>query len=333
MRSSKFGGLLFLAFISICFSSNAFASITDAGLGLTVNVRAYLEGALRDNGGATSENGRSLMRDDLRNNPITGANYIPSKDPYTYSSGFVDVSEKFNKVGPGANPLFQEIPNPEAVFAIAGQNAIVDWVFVELRDKDDDKLVVATRSGLLQRDGDVVDLDGVSGLSFAGVADDEYYVAVRHYKHLGVMSKLPQTKEQLAETIDFTDSSFPTFDYGTTHSNGVDYSGLAQKNEGNGISSMWAGDLDGNGIIKIASPNDDLTYLQAKLLMHPDNTDLSSNFGEAYGYSCADLDMNGVTKLDNPDDDRNVLISSVLFYSLNTSFAGNYEFFIEQLPK
>ena len=55
-----------------------------------------------------------------------------------------------------------------SVTAVTGSDAIVDWVFVELRNASGNT-VVDSRAALLQRDGDVVDVDGVSPLRFTQV--------------------------------------------------------------------------------------------------------------------------------------------------------------------
>ena len=62
---------------------------------------------------------------------------------------------------------------------------------------------LATRAALLQRDGDVVDVDGVSSVQVA-VADGNYYVAVRHRNHLGVMTANPVALSGGTALIDFT---------------------------------------------------------------------------------------------------------------------------------
>lgn len=205
-----------------------------------LRLRVYLEGALMQNGGAKGSDNRPLMRDNLRLNPFTGQNYIPVNDPYSINSYFVQVSSKFVKVGPGTLAKYKTIPDPQTVFNITGQNAIVDWVFVELRSKTDNSKVIATRSGLLQRDGDVVDLDGLSYLSFPGVMEDSFYVVVKHRNHLGVMSGIVSNNE----LVDFTKPSTTTFDFGSTLNNGFDFTGLAQKsNVVHGYKAMWAGIL------------------------------------------------------------------------------------------
>lgn len=296
------------------------------------SIRVYLEGALMNNGNATA-NGRPLMRDNLRQSPFTGLNYIPSSDPYTYPADMVFISHLYNKVGPGTLPQLQIIPSPVQVFSVSGPDAIVDWVFVQLRSKNNPSQVIATRSGLLQRDGDVVDLDGLSPLRFPGVIPDDYYVAVRHRNHLGVMTRFVQSPEQTANLIDFTSPATLTFDFGTSKNNGFDYTGLAQ-NSGvkSGYMAMWAGDFDGNKKIKAENPNDDTNVLFFEMLVFPTNLNSNANFDFAIGYFQGDFDMNSKSKFDNPNDDKNMIIAQVLFYPLNINFLANFDFILEQLP-
>lgn len=84
-----------------------------------------------------------LMRDDLRT-----AGLIPSVEPFS-AMGNVVTSSPFASVGAG-------------VQNITGSNAIVDWVLVELRNPNSPGHVLAASVALLQRDGDVVALDGIS---------------------------------------------------------------------------------------------------------------------------------------------------------------------------
>ncbi|MBP7512985.1 MAG: delta-60 repeat domain-containing protein, partial [Flavobacteriales bacterium] len=66
-----------------------------------------------------------------------------------------------------------------STLSVTGNNAIVDWVIVEMRPVATPATVVAARAVLLQRDGDVVDLDGTSTVGFAGLAAGNYCVAVK----------------------------------------------------------------------------------------------------------------------------------------------------------
>ncbi|MBS1629018.1 MAG: hypothetical protein JST27_03075, partial [Bacteroidetes bacterium] len=183
---------------------------------LCINVRAYLEGALVNNGSATATDGRPLMRDNLRNSPYNGTNVIPVNDPYETATTNVNVVSSYTKLAPQTtHPEFHQINDSSSVFSVTGQNAIVDWVFVELRSKSNNATVQATRAGLIQRDGDIVDVDGQSCLLFPGVAVDSYYVSVRHRDHLGAMTKYGQSASNLETLVDFTVPGTPIYDKGT----------------------------------------------------------------------------------------------------------------------
>ena len=313
---------------------------------LVVNVRVYLQGALMGNGNETgTTHNRPLMRDDLRVSPFNSVRYIPDSDPYSlmdvYSwEGNID---RYIHSQSGLLPGFTIIADPTQVFGVTGEDAIVDWVFIELRSKTDYTNIIATRSGLVQRDGDVVDLDGVSGLSFTGVAVDDYYVVVKHKSHLGAMTATAQTPTQLEELVDFTQASTGFFDFGTTKFNGeFNYTNLAQnKNVQNGYLALWGGDSNGNGKIKYTSPDDDLMDLFSEIIGYEifdqDGNIIDYNYYSSYnlafGYFACDFDMNSKAKYDNPNDDKNMVFGMVLFYPLNQIFALNFDFFIEQIPE
>ena len=75
----------------------------------------------------------------------------------------------------------------DPVFVNPIPNNVVDWVFVELRDKDDSSIIISSRSAFIKKSGLIVDLDGSSSLQFSKPIGD-YYIVVKHRNHLGVMS-------------------------------------------------------------------------------------------------------------------------------------------------
>ncbi len=111
-----------------------------------------------------------VMGDNLRS-----LNLIPTTEPYSSLTGFTHS-------GSGGGET-----TTATVLAVTGNNAIVDWVFVQLHNSSTGA-VVSTRAALLQRDGDIVETDGVTPLSMAGNAPGSYYISVRHRNHLGVRS-------------------------------------------------------------------------------------------------------------------------------------------------
>jgi uncharacterized protein YjdB len=321
---------------------------------LGVKVRVYLEGALTNNKNLTSPDGRPLMRDNLRVSPFNGLTFIPRKDVTKFpvsnqdfnantkydltaaggliGSNPIKAKNKFKHYGPGLLPKYDSIKSA-SVLAVTGQDAIVDWVMVELRNsKDTLGAIVATRSGLLQRDGDVVEIDGVTDLKFPGVPVKSYYVVVKHRNHLSIMSRDSLTPKTLFTLVNFTKGDIPTYDKGTVA--GYNYTGLAQNNEVKAnYLAMWGGDFNSDGKVKFEAPNDDLNLLFADVFNFATNTAGNLNYDFAIDYKPGDFDMNSKSKFDNPDDDKNLLFAQVVRFILNGPGVANFDFVVEQLPE
>jgi uncharacterized protein YjdB len=312
-----------------------------------LKARVYLEGSIiQENsqpGSLEFAENRPLMRDNLRNSPFTGLNYIPIKSIYKYThdnnvlNSIYDIRSKFQHVGAGLMSKYDSVSSP-TVFSVSGQDAIVDWIFVELRALDT-KTVLASRAGLLQRDGDIVEVDGRTNMKFPGLPYSNYFVVIRHRNHLGIMSKNAQTPTEMSTLVDFTKATFSTYDKGiypplSPNTTSFDFKGMAQiPVEGlPQFNAMWAGDFDANGKVKFDSPDDDLSNLLFDALYFKDNIEGNANYDFAISYTATDFDMNSKSKFDNPDDDRNLLYGQIILYKLNTAFSANFDFLIEQLP-
>ncbi len=153
--------------------------IVPQSLSIRVNPIVFLQGPGTD----PFAGELSLMRDNLRTaNPVL----IPTTSPYDGS-----------------------ICDP-SVFLITGTNAIVDWIFVELRDPTDPSVVITAQSALLQRDGDVVGPDGSTSLQFS-VPQSSYYIAITHRNHLGILSANPIALSQSTTVIDMTQNLSSVF--------------------------------------------------------------------------------------------------------------------------
>jgi len=105
--------------------------------GVGVRIKAMLQGALLGN------NKDGLMRDDLRAKGL-----LPLTEPYSFIPSFLHI-------GSGGEETVES-----SVFDVSGNNAIVDWVFIELKSETNQEQVLATKSALIQRDGDVVSIAG-----------------------------------------------------------------------------------------------------------------------------------------------------------------------------
>ncbi len=198
---------------------------------VTLAMKVFLQGAtINPNSGE-----ESLMRDDLR-----AAGLIPTTSPYSDS-----------------------LSCDAAVFTVTGNNAIIDWVWVELRDRLDASVVIAGQSTLLQRDGDIVTIDGVSDVGFSEL-EDNYYILVKHRNHLGILSANTIALSTTVTNIDFTNDT--SLIQGDTN---------AVVDMGNNSYAILTGDQDENGQVQNTDINSVITTLGGS------------------GYSDADMDMNG----------------------------------------
>ena len=231
----------------------------------SVNLQVVLQGP------ADPQTG--IMRDDLRQSGL-----VPVQEPFTALG--------FQHAGGGGG----EVLDPQ-VLAVTGLNAIVDWVLVELRDPGNASTVVATRSALLQRDGDVVDVDGGPRLQFA-VAEGDYLVAVRHRNHLGVMTATPLTLDEDITVVDLSSGDVVT--------HGTDARVLLS----GGRRALWAGNVLPDDALRYTGTNNDRDpILNAIGGTVPTNT--------VSGYLGTDVDLDGQTKYTGSGNDRDLILNNI----------------------
>jgi hypothetical protein len=124
---------------------------------------------------------------------------FPLTDPYAAANAF---SGNFTHV----NKTTLSTVSP-SVLAVTGDNAIVDWMFLELRKGTSGATTVThTQVGLLQKDGDVVAMDGVSPVQF-NAPTDNYYITMRHRNHLGFRTNAAYALSNSVTTLDFTNNT------------------------------------------------------------------------------------------------------------------------------
>ena len=274
-------------------------ALVTINIGLQLTPRAYLLGCYNET--------TDLMHDSLRRK-----NLIPLAQPYNST----DYSD---------NAYTGTETTTAGVFAVTGNNAIVDWVLVELRNPLDPKTVVARRAALIQRDGDIVDIDGVSPVMFGGSAPANYYVSVRHRNHLGVMTALPQALTFVPKVVDFT---LPTLDNYKTASLDKDF---AQKPITNGKRAMWMGNIKKDNSVIFQGPNNDVNELYLSVLTTPNNGAFLANYILS-GYLRGDVDMDGQTIYQGPNNEVDKIFFEVILHPFNPTYL--YNFIInEQIPR
>lgn len=263
--------------------------------------------------GAVYDDGTMQMSDNLRS-----AGLIPLTQPY----GGVEY--------PDIAHLGTETTTAP-VLTITGSNAIVDWVIVEIRDSLNPVTVLARKAALLQRDGDIVDVDGLSALLFTGINAGKYFVAVRHRNHLGVMTQTKVALSPLGSTIDFTLASTPNYQL-----SGATGSVHAQKTWSSTKRSLWAGNTGntsstGDRVI-YQGPNSDVDEIYFKVLLDMGNLMFLPNYIVTNTYARTDANLDGTIVYQGSGSDSDVSFFAVLLFPLNTLFLPNYTFF-EQIPK
>jgi Leucine-rich repeat (LRR) protein len=256
---------------------------------IVIAPKIYLQGASLDLN--TVE--ETLMRDDLR-----VASLLPTTSPYT-----------------------DGITAANAVFTTTGSNAIVDWVWVELRDENDNTTVTSSQSALLQRDGDVVATDGVSALSFT--ADHtNYHVVIKHRNHLGIMTENVIALTDVVTSVDFTNAA-SQITYGT---NAQTTFGMPA-----GIVAMWTGNANGDIVVQYSGTLPDTPSILSKVLNDAGNF-LSFPTYIVNGYDILDLNMDGSTQYSGTNPDTPFLLQNVLAHPGNFLNFSTYQI-QEQLPE
>jgi hypothetical protein len=265
-------------------------SRTDTCTVAAVRIKSFLNGAFLNNQGS------NLMRDDLR-----AADMLPVIEPYT------DILTFKHKGKGGGEAILPSILD------VTGDNAVVDWVFVEIRDSAYPASVLETKSALLQRDGDVVTIAGDPVLFFPSLQEGNYFVAVRHRNHLGMMSDAPlYLSSTNAPLMDFTDMKM----------------GAKGWNEAGRLVSgkrmHWLGDLNSDRRVIYQGPNNDIFYLFSKVVADPANTANLANFIST-GYDPTDLNLDGKIIFQGPNNERATLLyQAVLAHPANGSYLANF---------
>jgi hypothetical protein len=148
---------------------------------ITANLKVLLEGPY---------NGSGTMTTMLNTNHLI---------PLTSDSAYPTATYSYNASVVGSIP----------------DSSIVDWVFVELRTGTGPETKVASRAAFLKKDGTIVGTDGLSPVSFTGVAAGNYYAVVKHRNHISIMTATAIPLSNNSVLYDFTTSQSQAYTTGT----------------------------------------------------------------------------------------------------------------------
>ncbi|AUC83637.1 hemagglutinin protein [Lacinutrix sp. Bg11-31] len=243
---------------------------------IKINPKVFLQGA------SLNPETVGLMNDDLRDLGL-----LPTTSPFG-DGKTVDVSV-FNLGGTTSLGEFED--------------DIVDWIWLEFRNETDVSQIIKGTSVLLQRDGDIVALDGVSDISL-GMVPKNYYVVLQHRNHLGVMSANPIAVTEIGTAINFTENTTPTF------------GSNAQVALANGDLALWTGDTNYNGEIRFSGSDNDSNIIKDAVLNDPSNGFNSATYTST-GYLLIDLDLSGGGRFSGSNNDSNIIKDNVLQHPNN----------------
>ncbi len=222
---------------------SSFTGLTEeaARAALTVNTKVFLQGSWNGTG----------MNAWLNNSDSTLV-ILPLAQPYS-------------------DPAIWNYPGTENVSGTGFFSAhpdIVDWVLLELRTGNPASppmTVVERRAALLRTDGTVVDMDGMSPVSFATALAGSYHVVLRQRNHMAVMSAAASSLNLTSALYDFTTAQSQAYSTNTPAD--------AMKALGT-VFGLLSGDATGDGFIDINDFTDaDNNQFNAGYLLYDTNLD------------------------------------------------------------
>ena len=259
------------------------------------SMRAYLQGAYNSQTG-------------LMNNKLFTKGFLPKRQPFdqlitSFGYTVLDGVSPFDYYGTEAVST--------RVAAMTGQNSLVDWVLLELRAADNPVRRVAAKAAMLQRDGDVINVEtGSSNIVFRGVPPGNYYVVLRHRNHIDIMTATPLNLTGTTSVIDFTQPTYPVY-------------GDNQRYIEAGKAFLWTGDANNSNSAVGSGPGSDANIMLGALLIAPENQLVTTHF-QMTGYYAPDLNLDGLTIFSGPNNDLSLLLGSIMIHPGNTNANANF---------
>ena len=186
-------------------------------------------------------------------------------------------------------PPFPDVYQPE--FASIPED-VVDWIWVQLRDKEDPHHVIAQRAAWLSKTGKVIDPEGEGSLVFMS-PPGEYYIALKHRNHLEAISHrlvdLDTTQNDLASAYDFTTNP---------HLLLLDTPGEDP------VYGLFPGDINQDGRIQYSGPGNERREILVRM-------GIEVRTQELIGYFPEDLNLDGKLDYREEGSDRAWMLKSV----------------------
>lgn len=269
ITGSTLGGSVYLFFYdwevateTVVQESARVPVVAEVVTGVMLDLKAFLDGPYDANTGK--------MHDSLRVNGL-----IPLTEPY--------AAMGFPQVGTGGESI------PASRLTVIGDDAVVDWVRVELRSASTPSTIIATQSGVITRAGQVLSASGTP--MRIGVPAGSYHVVLRHRNHLGVMTASPIELGVTTTTIDLRTSITSTW-------------GTDAQRASNGVMRLWSGEVVRDGVVSYTGGNND----RDRILQVIGGT-VPTNVVE--GYLPSDVNLDGSVKYTGGANDRDPILTNI----------------------
>ncbi|MEZ4739400.1 MAG: hypothetical protein R2818_08585 [Flavobacteriales bacterium] len=208
---------------------------------------------------------------------LRSAGLVPLTEPYT--------AQGYTHVGGGGGET-----TTSGVLSTTGNSSVVDWVVVSCgvrriprRSGHQERTVIAERKRC--RSGWCFDV------SFSRAAGN-YYIALRHRNHLGIMTAQAIALDDSADPLDLSNASVALYN-----------ASEATKNIA-GVRVLFAGDVTGDGTVRYTGLEND----RDRILLRVGGVVPTNTWS---GYAEADVNMDGVVSYTGSGNDRDYILVNI----------------------
>lgn len=240
---------------------------------------------------AAYEHDVGLMHDRLRQMDM-----LPRQQPYNISP--------YNYLG--AETLSDDL------ISRVGEEAVVDWVLIELRSPSNHENIIARHAFVILRNGKVVDSEtGSETLTFKNVVAGSYFIVLRHRSHMDIVS---------AEALKFSSDLYP---YDFSNINTQMFGGDVARYQRYGKAMLWAGDVNRDDMLIYAGRGNDKSAIYLAIVTADGNTNSQANY-ITLGYLSADVNMDGKVLYTGTGNDIQLLLNNILHHPNNPFSSASY---------
>ncbi len=225
--------------------------------------------------------------------------------PYNATNG--NMNTTLNSLLPTNETPY--VASPFLAPSLSGKTIIkpanaVDWIMIEVRDKDNPSTLISKTSGFLLQDGSIVSYDNKPLRMKDAIAKG--HIVIKHRNHLAI--RTPDNADPNLRGLDLVSNQLHNFKTGTDQAYTI--TGMGAPTNSNmklldvGVYGMWAGDINQDGDIKYNLSDNDRALIYTAIGGASQNSTIT-------GYRIEDLNLDGIVKYNLSDNDRALMYVSI----------------------